>query len=88
MKTQTKEQMVVKIDWKSEDGYMFTGRAQGHNWDVVQTSSESFRNLEVGDYVHAVRSVNEDWGIHLEEIAFEKLATAREWEQQEKQYKK
>lgn len=77
---------IAKITWKSQDGYQFIGFALGHDWDIIQTTSDKFRSLQVGDYVHCREKTDEDFGIYLEEIMWKSYASEETWKEQEKNY--
>lgn len=81
------EQLIVKVTWKSEDGFQFMGTAANKNCDIVSTSPKAIGKMDVGHYVWCEQTSNEDWGIHMEEIPFQPFATEEEWKKQEEKYK-
>lgn len=81
------EEMIAKVTWKSEDGFQFMGEAQGHNWDIVSTTPKSVAQMNVGAYVWCQKQINEEWGIHLEEVTNSPFSSEIEWIEQERKYK-
>lgn len=80
------EKLIVKVTWKSEDGFQFMGMAANKNCDIVSTTAKAVAQMDVGSYVWCEQETNEEWGIHMKEIPFQPFATKEEWEIQEETY--
>ena len=57
-----REKLIVKVTWKSEDGFQFMGIAGNKNCDIVSTSPKAIGQMDVGSYVWCKQASNEDWG--------------------------